>query len=163
MHAGFGPVRNSQSTGSMVSEIGAGGAVHWLTGTSAPCTSIFKPVWIDAGLPEQPGEPSAVYDPAMPWWRHEDLHRETLRDYASRAPLLASEQAALECEFARAVEAARTAEAAERLDLTCGCFARAEAAEQRWLAQMRSMPVQHPQGWLYRRAWQGFDKQSRRG
>ncbi len=42
MHAGFGPIRIDQSTGSMVSHITPGGATHWFTGTSAPCTGIFK-------------------------------------------------------------------------------------------------------------------------
>jgi len=49
MHAGFGPVRVSQTTGSWVAALKPGQAVHWATGTSAPCTSIFKPVWIEAG------------------------------------------------------------------------------------------------------------------
>ena len=51
MHAGFGPGRDGQSVGSMVSRLTPDTHTHWLTGTSSPCTSIFKPVWLDSGLP----------------------------------------------------------------------------------------------------------------
>jgi secernin len=43
MHAG-GLLIGSQSVGSMLSELGAERARHFLTGTSAPCVSLFRPV-----------------------------------------------------------------------------------------------------------------------
>lgn len=49
MHAGFGPVRISQSVGSLVSHLRPDGATHWVTATSTPCTAVFKPVWLDTG------------------------------------------------------------------------------------------------------------------
>jgi len=60
MHFGFGPIRGSQTTASLVSEISDQSAVHWLTATSAPCTSIFKPVWLDSGLPSLGPLPTAI-------------------------------------------------------------------------------------------------------
>ncbi len=38
MHAGAGPVRNSQSVGSLVAHLTAERVSSWVTGTSAPCT-----------------------------------------------------------------------------------------------------------------------------
>ena len=81
MHWGFGPFRVSQSVGSLVSHITSKQITHWLTGTSAPCTGIFKPVWIDSGLPFLGKEPTNKFDPESLWWKHEILHRETLMDY----------------------------------------------------------------------------------
>ena len=51
-HASWWPTRRAgQTTASLVSHLGRSGATHFVTGTSAPCTSVFKPVWLDAGLP----------------------------------------------------------------------------------------------------------------
>ena len=86
MHAGFGPVRGSQTTGSWVSQLPADGtpATHWVTGTAAPCLSIRVPIWFDAveaaGLPDRGAAPGGSYSPGSLWWDHEDLHRTVLFD-----------------------------------------------------------------------------------
>jgi PST family polysaccharide transporter len=41
MHAGFGPIRGSQTTGSMVSHLDPVHPTHFFTGTAAPCTGLF--------------------------------------------------------------------------------------------------------------------------
>jgi hypothetical protein len=69
MHAAAGP-RLGQTTGSMVSELRDGGGLHWMTGTAAPCTSIFKPVVLAAGLP-WPTTRLRTSSTASLWWRHE--------------------------------------------------------------------------------------------
>jgi hypothetical protein len=45
-HAGWGPVRISQTTGSLVSRLTPGASTHFVTGTAAPCTSLFKPLYL---------------------------------------------------------------------------------------------------------------------
>jgi dipeptidase len=50
MHAGFGPVRINQSTASMVVYLDGNSPIIFATGTSAPCTSIFKPMWMDTAV-----------------------------------------------------------------------------------------------------------------
>ncbi len=50
-----------------------------MTGTAAPCTSLFKPVAVDDPL-EAIGSPGAVADNESLWWRHERLHRAVMRD-----------------------------------------------------------------------------------
>ncbi|TLN23559.1 peptidase U34, partial [bacterium] len=83
MHAGYSPVRNSQTVGSLVAHLTAGQEpTYWVTATASPCTSVFKPVWISAGMPDTGPEPNARMDPETLWWQHEQLHRSVLRDYA---------------------------------------------------------------------------------
>ncbi len=69
MHAGFGPIRQSQTTGSMVSHLAPGTQAHFVTGTAAPCISLFKPVWLGAELPDTGPTPTGTYDGATLFWR----------------------------------------------------------------------------------------------
>ncbi len=79
MHAG-GVLASSQTTASWVAELGPGGARHWVTGTAAPCLSLFKPVSVLDPL--ELDLPTDVPDAHSLWWRHERLHRRVMRDPA---------------------------------------------------------------------------------
>ncbi len=83
VHAG-GVLTSSQTTASWVSDLRSGSR-HWATATSAPCTSLFKPV--DVGSPLQLGpDPTNVFDAGSTWWRHELLHRLTMASHATLLP-----------------------------------------------------------------------------
>ncbi len=161
MHASFGPVRANQSVGSMVSSLTPAVQTHWMTGTSAPCTSIFKPAWLDSGLPETGLSPKSEFDEASVWWRHEQLHRAVLQDYASRLNLYQAERDALEADFVRSEQEMRGQSASERAAFTARCFTRADAAEAEWLNRVRRAPVKIKMPVLYRTAWKKFDKQAK--
>ncbi len=90
VHAG-GMVVNSQTTASWVAELAPGGATHWVTGTAAPCTSLFKPVRLDEPLDLGP-EPTDRYDPASLWWRHERFHRRAMWDPEALMSAIARER-----------------------------------------------------------------------
>ena len=162
MHAGFGPVRRSQTTGSMVSQLKQGQATHWLTGTAAPCLSLFKPVWLEAGLPAQGEPPTAVYSAANRWWRHENLHRAVLRDYATRAPLVQKERDKLEAHFLAEANQLdqKSASAQERRAFSERCFRADEAHHTAVLSQVKNTAVSRRSAWYYRRAWQKFNQQA---
>jgi len=116
MHAG-GLLAASQTTASWVSDLRADGAVHWATGTAAPCTSLFKPFRV-----EQPTDlgppPDDRFDARTLWWRHEQLHRRAARDPASAAWVFAAERDEVEQRWLREPpsSAAAVAEADELLD-----------------------------------------------
>jgi len=155
-HAGFGPVRASQSVGSMVSHLAPDVQTHFVTGTSAPCTSIFKPVWLGADLPDTGPIPAGTYDEATLYWRHEALHRATLRDYATRIALYQHERDELEQRFVDGAPACR-----DRSAFSAQCFAEADAAAQRWIARVRLADLSQPQGVLYSMAWRNFNRRAK--
>jgi len=158
-HAGFGPARlSSQTVGSMVSELRGDGATHWLTGTSAPCTSVFKPVWVDSGLPDLGPPPTGQFDADSYWWRHERLHRATLRDFDHRLDAYAARRDELEAEFRLRELSHRGLSATERAALTAFCFTAAHAAEERWLRDISGLPVRRRVRGLHALAWAAFDR-----
>ena len=159
MHASFGPVRISQTTGSMISHLKNERYTHWLTGTAAPCTSVFKPVWIDSGLPDLGPSSEETYDSASFWWRHENLHREILRDYATRISMIQPERDALEGEFLAQIPGLDKQSTNERLDFARNCFERSQLTEAKWLMAIKDETIKNPRPFLDRLAWKKFDKE----
>ena len=149
-HAG-GLVTSTQSTASWVADLRyPSDQLHWVTGTSAPCTSVFKPVRVTEALDVDPeAVPGNMYDPAYRWWRHERLHRLTLRDHPASLARFVAERDRMEAGWItdppRGVEA----------------FEAADAAEDRWLADLvgANLPDHRPL-WL-RRYWNHIDRGAR--
>ena len=160
MHAGFGPVRGSQSTGSLVCYLDPAQPLYFATGTSAPCTGIFKPIWGDGTLPANSVETTGVFDEDSLFWRHELLHRATLADYANRIQLYRTERDILEARFIADAFDIQGQPAAERSALTAQCFAEADLAESRWLEMIESQPVKNSPGKLFTRAWRKFNRRA---
>ncbi len=169
VHATLGPLRPSQSTGAMVAHLTPDLSTVWLTGTSATCTGIFKPVYLGgAGLPALGPEPTGKYDPATLWWTHERLHRAVIRDHATRLPLYQDERDALEATFRREAaalyEQVRSASQQERAQalaaFTASCFQRAAEATARWTETVSSTPVRQRPPLLFSVAWDRLNKQA---
>jgi dipeptidase len=139
-HGAFEPVRGGQSVGSLVAHLTPVAPVHWLTGTSAPCASVFKPVWLDAGLPDLGPAPTADGDAAALWWRHEAFHRAVVRDFPALRERFWPERDALETRFLSALPSA-SAPAAERRGYTAQCFAEADQSLVGWTERVRAVPV----------------------
>ena len=162
MHAAAGPVRGSQTAGSLVCRLDPRGAACFATGTAAPCLSLYKPVWVDAGLPDTGPEPSGTWSEAALYWRHEQFHRTVLGDYAARAAVCAGEQEALERRFVESALERAGAPPAERLALSRKCFAEADEALRRWTERAAAVPVQksgRPKA-LYAAAWRAHDRKA---
>ena len=147
MHAG-GVAAASQSTASWVAELRPGGDHrHWVTGTSAPCTGLFKPVQVTAPLELGP-EPTDRYDARTTWWRHELLHRRVMVDPARLLPRYQAERAEVE---ARWVVAPPEPEAA---------FAEAEALTARWTQDVWAGAMRDTRPVWVRRYWHIRDRRA---
>ncbi len=151
MHAADGE-RGGQTVGSLVSELRGERAVHWVTGTAAPCTAIFKPAFADAPPPAHGPRPTDHFDPRTLWWRHERLHRAMLGDLPIHLAAMRDERAALEADFyARVAEVLAGGDAADRAQVVAACWAEATAVEDRWLAELDAAAP--PGEAAYRASW----------
>ena len=157
-HAGFGPIRISQTTGAMVSHLAPDLQTHFVTGTAAPCTSVFKPVWLDAELPATGPAPTAAYDEASLFWRHEVLHRATLRSYAAGLPLYAADRDALEDQFVAGALVHRDRPIADRAAYSATCFVAADEAEAGWRERLARSRLPDTRPFLYASAWAAVDR-----
>ena len=99
-HASWLKTRQSgQTTGSMVSRLEASGSLHWLTGTSSPCLSVFKPFVLGEEMISTGALARESFDAKSLWWQHERLHRLTLGDYARHRAITEIERRELEAKF----------------------------------------------------------------
>ncbi len=99
-HSSWHPTRRAgQTTSSMVSRLDAKLKLHWLTGTSSPCLSVFKPMVMGNGLISNEPKPQETYDSESLFWRHEHLHRLVLKDYQVLKETFNDARMALEAEF----------------------------------------------------------------
>ncbi len=80
MHYG-GLTRPSQTASSQISLLGENFQVHYFTGTSLPCLSVFKPIYFESGVPELGEKPTNKYSSKNYWWRFEVLHRKIQTNY----------------------------------------------------------------------------------
>lgn len=140
MHAG-GLAASAQTTASWVAEIRPDGASHWVTATSAPCTALFKPVRVTSPL-DLGSRPADRYDPAALWWRHEVLHRMTMRDPDVAYLLFRPERAAVQARWL--AEPPPSAQA----------FAEADGLLARWTSAVAAGRGQDIRPRWVRRYWQ---------
>ena len=169
MHAGFGPHRNSQSVASMVVHLDPALPTTWVTGTSASCTGVFKPVWLEAGLPDMGPALTGEYNPDTLWWRHERLHRAVLENYDARSAVYRAERDALEAEFladTKALVARQRERPAKERQTTLAafsaqCFARADEAAAAWTARVREVSQRVKLPLLYSIAWRRTNRRAK--
>ncbi len=92
----------SQSTASMVAILKKNESTYWATGTSAPCTSVFKPIRLGENvLPDLGPKPTGIYSHNSLWWEHEKLHRTILMDFKKRYQLFNERRNIFEKEFSK--------------------------------------------------------------
>jgi dipeptidase len=122
------------TTGSWVSHLSKGRVIHWVTGTAAPCTGVFKPLLTSGELPSHGSRPGASEEATSLWWRHERLRR-----YLERGPDLtlsqySAERDALEARFLDAMSGAESEGGLQ--PIVESCWRDALDFENRWLARV---------------------------
>jgi len=91
----------SQSVGSMIAEIRKDTlSTFWFTGTSNPCTSIYKAFFMGGNSLKQAEfkEPSAKYDNSF-WWQAEKLNRQILKNYHISKSAIDKERSNIQNQF----------------------------------------------------------------
>ncbi len=161
MHASFGPIRISQTTGSLVVHLHPKHPTCFATGTAAPCTSIFKPVWIDTPPIASESVLKGEFDPATTFWRHEQLHRMILKDYPGSIPKIKAERDQFEKEFIEDSLKITHQSSAERATFSQTCFRKAEETEQKWMETITLSGSHAHQNFWHRRAWKKWNKQAK--
>jgi len=158
MHAGDDS-RPGQTTGSLVSELRGHQSIHWVTGTAAPCTSIFKPVLIHTPLPVHGLRPDDRFDVRTVWWSHERLHRTAiLGDLDAFLHEIHTERMSLEASFStRMNEVVNGGGLADRTRAVAKCWEEAGAAEVRWLEIAQRLP-QMPSDSAYSATWHKMNR-----
>jgi secernin len=140
---------------------------HWFTGTAAPCTSLFKPVFVETGLPDLGPPPLGEYDGRSLWWLHERLHRRILEDHSTRVAILQNDQKEFESRYLTRVsqiqsdmKSGRSAKDRAKVlrQITEEAFAEAQNLESKWLDRMEGLSIQRKPGLFYRRYWADTNK-----
>lgn len=80
-----GWLAGSQTVASWISILRPEESKHWVTGTSAPCLSLFRPVSVEK--PRNTGAPEGFPDEHSLWWRFEQLHRQLMKDWSATGPM----------------------------------------------------------------------------
>jgi hypothetical protein len=157
MHAAPYEFRLWQATGALIADTGGDEAMGWVTATSSPDVSIFKPVFFGVDLPDLGPMPRESWTPGAYWWRHELLHRRAMADYRGLVPEIRAEFEALEDGFFRDAQTVRRAGRAEKAEFVRDCWQRADAAEAGWTERLerRNYRIEDP---AYREMWRTFNR-----
>lgn len=152
----------NQSVGSHVAHLNEDLQIHWVTGTSAPCTSIFKPIFLPrCGISLDLPKAKEKYNPESLWWRHEKLHRLVLMDYQNRLKIYRKERNDLEIELIKkakkllkAISSPLTQENIEKIRaFTNDAFNRSMKKTKEWIRKVDNLPIESKPNYFYRRRW----------
>lgn len=148
MHAGFGPVRVSQTTGSMVVEQSEDNLIVWVTGSAAPCLSVFKPIILDGVTSYFGPKPQVNYDPFSYWWQQERIHRIINQNYKELGKKYKSERDVLEDGYLKRMDEFD----GDKSKIT-KCFDEAFAFQELWIEKLSNLNSSNKNNILYQIAW----------
>lgn len=158
-HAANNLSRNAtQTTGSIVAGLKQDEITCWATGTSAPCTSIFKPVRFRGEvLPEVSKGLDGKFNSETHWWHHELLHRSILLDYQTRIKVISRERNELENSFIKKAEGLLSGSS---YDLTLSAFKQAGEITDGWIEKVKAIPVNRRPNYIYRKYWESQNRKA---
>jgi secernin len=157
MHAGAGRMRRSQTTGSMVSNLAASNPTHFVTGTAAPCTSLFKPIWTGIPLPDTGPAPEGTFNRDNLYWQHEKLHRLMLMDLPEHLKQFANTRDNFEAQMISAALSHSSRDDANRHAVTQQYFEQSQELEAHILKQGASGKTD-TRPMMYKKRWQQINR-----
>ena len=162
VHEGFGPIRQSQTTGSLVSRLSVEGDQHYATGTSTPCLSLFKPIWLDVGLPETAGpKPGACFDGDSLWWEHELLHRTALKDFPRRSRIIRENRDAIETEWLDQIVKIPYSDFIKRKAFSENAFSMSRSLSRQWFESIRYLAAGKKNACYYDWEWRKLNREAK--
>ena len=156
-HAGWGPIRISQTTGSLVSRLTPGASAYFVTGTAAPCTSLFKPIWVDTPVVLDKIPADEAFDSKCLFWQHEMLHRLVLKYYQQGMQFITPRRNKLEADLIKQAVSASESDLAERQSVAHQAFEKARNLDKECRVALKSLSSVKAQGFLYSHAWRKWN------
>jgi dipeptidase len=154
MHAGFGPIRINQTTGSMVVELSDDSSIIWVTGSSAPCFSVFQPVWFGQFTE------NTVISSESDWRAREVLHRQALFIPEDVISIYTQERDGLEYDFMQEIRRNTDFSETQFTYLSNVMQKRKQQFINIWIDRLKtSKKVDRP--FHYRKAWDSFNNEGR--
>jgi len=168
MHAANSIIRKSQTTGSMIVELTEDKKILiYATGTSAPCISIFKPLFLGYNkIPTENYHTGKFYDEKSIWWKSEKFHRLFLANYKKFIKEYSHERNELEKEFI--TESTKFVKKNAKLKyytkdeiykFSLSCFKRAQDFTDRWIDKL--LKIKGKKILFYSNYWNRLSKRNR--
>ncbi|MCG3222661.1 MAG: C69 family dipeptidase [Candidatus Heimdallarchaeota archaeon] len=159
-----------QTVGSHVAQLKRNIQVHWVTGASAPCTNIFKPIFMPKpGLTLNLKPGNEFYNPETLWWHHEVLHRLVLQDYQKRLNAYKKERDELEDKYTKQVDVLLANLSSPLSDqdikkmksITKIAFEESRDKTEQWIKRINTLPIQKKPNLFYREKWRRLNEHDR--
>lgn len=166
-HHATGITVPDQTTGSHVAHLKTNIQVHWITGTSAPCTGIFKPIFLPKpGIVSRTEPGDENYNSKNLWWHHERLHRLVLKDYRVRLKAYEGDRDKLEMGFIKKVNDLLTKltgkitkeDIQTMAEISNSAFTKSKEKTEEWIEKIKTIPIKNRPGLFYRRFWNYYNK-----
>lgn len=153
MHAGFGPIRIDQTTGSMVVDYSGEVPVVWVTGTSAPCLSVFHPVLLSDYSVD------TVISSQDEWLDNEIFHRKMLLLPEELLSEFSLGRDKIESELIDKMGDTARCKPDELMKITTDCNENRKAFLKNWLKKISTLKGLRGHI-LYRAAWNKFNREA---
>ena len=151
----------AQTCNSIITELDAENSpIAWTTMTSAPCTSMFKPVGMNDGLMKELAPQNGKYfDKQSIWWFHELLHRRILKNYLDLIKPIRREFQILELSLIKDFRQAKSEPDIEIL------MKESIQKHRQIITKFTNEPTQLKEksatSWLYNRYWNRINRQAK--
>ena len=159
-----------QTTGSLVSHIKKDIQVHWVSGSSAPCISTFKPIFLpEPGLKTNLKLSEAAYDKDAFWWINEKFQRLVSLDYQKRLAVFKKERDKMEeesikkvLEITKKVNGKLTDTNLRMMSkITSEAFKNNIEKVRMWTEKIEELPIDVKTGFLFRAFWNTQNKEAK--
>ena len=115
---------------------------------------------MDSGLPESVKTPGKKFDGSVTWWKHEALHREIIKDYPNRIPVVESELRETQEKFIKQESEMHAKSAGKHAEFSNACFAESAQLEDNWLTKVKQIPLRSRNHIYYTLVWKELNKQA---